>query len=442
MALKPLNHWMLQDDRLAREFDAILQLSPGYDVLRCLASEPTISFFADLLTNVDSAVGQISGAFTRSSQGIYRNAMGTSLGIAAADVSRHEFITEGQPIGLLMEPPITNKNVNYNANPDPSLYGIVIGGGGVLRRTEDAAVLFDSGLNQVCTSGYVVEVDNLTNGNTSQVWIWAPVGNTNRHSCSVFARKDSASTGRTFLELEAVRAKEFTNTATYERVTLTDDPPFDTRRLGIIVEPFSRAWFVLNQLEEVATPSSPIVTAGAATSRARDALQWPVLDINGDPILNDAEGMAAICLRPPFSSEEINNQGQTVRRALLQFLVTTTAPFLEYRKELNDSNFFSVNIGSDQAEVSIGPPLESNQDYLILIRWGGGELQIGYKSQGVVTWGAVQSYVSGFSDDGAMYLYRETVQALDLPSNLREVYLWRSDEGRTWLENFFSGKAT
>ncbi len=53
MALSPLNYWMLHNDPLAQQFDAILKFSPGYNPIRLSGLQGS----AQLLENFRSESG-------------------------------------------------------------------------------------------------------------------------------------------------------------------------------------------------------------------------------------------------------------------------------------------------------------------------------------------------------------------------------------------------
>jgi hypothetical protein len=227
--------------------------------------EPSV--LLDFLSSIPSGVGL---TFTGSAaNATYWNSAGK---LVAGGVNTPRFETLlGIPKGLLMEGARTNKHTNQNYNPTVTT-GMVVTGAGVLSIVSDAAILASSGLDLICTSGNVFYLDNSAGGSTSYVEIDASVGNTNVHSCSVYARSDAVGGGNLNL-LGAAAASLINTTTSYSRVTLDKVTPSGTgSKVRVSALAGRKVWFVLNQLEEATFSSSVILTAGASATRTADKL--------------------------------------------------------------------------------------------------------------------------------------------------------------------------
>jgi len=98
--------------------------------------------------------------FTRGSIGTYRNNAG-NYAVAASGQPRFNHNANGQAIGMMIEPSVTNKCENTNYNPT-DLIGITANGdaGSTFELINDAAALNDAGLSEICSNGQVFRVDN------------------------------------------------------------------------------------------------------------------------------------------------------------------------------------------------------------------------------------------------------------------------------------------
>ena len=424
-----LNHWMLHDDRLAREFDGILKLSPGYDPLRLPGVGANLSFFANLISDVNSPVGQINGSFGRNSQGIYRAPMGTTLGIAGDNVSRHEYSEAGEPIGLLFEPATTNVCENFNANPDAAFLNMSITvGTGTLSREEMSAELAAAGLAAVCPSGFAFKIDSPSG--FTDVTIAGPTNAAGTFNLSAYIYCPQ---GSGFLALNFVSGAvqiDFESNTGFERVQGNNTVTQTIGEWRIRADSGSVVYFVLNQVESNDFPTSPIITDGGAASRAVDRLTYPTIDINSNPIINQTEGMHALIWRPQFNRDDAGLSNQRLSS------VDTAWAFYD-----NLASAFKARSGaSTDVTSSLAQPLAKGKDYLIMVEWSGAEFSVGHKVDGVTVWSAPGVY-AGILDSGIMTLHDLVNDTIDVPGNLRYVYIWSENEGQAWLENFFAGVA-
>ncbi len=432
MAPVGLKHWMLHNDQLAQEYDETLKLSPGYDPVR--AVDPALTFHAPLLTGPDSIPGAIRATFERNSEATYQAPRGAFLLAAGDDESRHEYTPQDEPLGVLMEPATTNKCENWNANPDPALTGLAKGGdaSATLTRVQDIVGLEAAGLQNICTSGYVVRLNNTAGSSNAWVSISGGAQNTNTHQGSVYWK----GTGNAFLAMITPNPSQAL-TANYQRFVQSLTPPGAGAILQIAAQPGADVYFILNQLEEEIVPSSVIVTRGGATSRALEQLFWSTTDINGDPVIAQPEGMAAVCQRFGLAGPDFPVQTNTV--SILRSANPEIA-ILYYRKEAGgQESFRSRNDNNQDRIVVLAAPLQANQEYLLMLRWGGGNNQVGYKVGGVTRWSDSGSY-TGYSGDSFQISNFLNSQP-DIPQHSKNLYFWSVDKGTEWLEDFFAGVA-
>lgn len=168
----------------------------------------------------------------------------------------------------------TNKVTCWSANPT-SLQGMedVSGGRGTVVNDMDA--LRVAGLAGVATSGNVYRLDNTGNASSVQLNPVGAVGNANPHTISVWAR----GSGDIMLR-DDQGGQFFTLTANYQRFVITKSPASAGPKMRIQAQPGTVVNFILPQLEEGAFATPPIVTRGAAETRAQ-----PSLTINGQQVL-------------------------------------------------------------------------------------------------------------------------------------------------------------
>jgi len=176
---------------------------------------------------------------------------------------------------------ITNKNTNYNANPDALLTGVSVTGATAITRQADSTDLAAAGLSSVCSDGNVFEYINDT-GASQTITIGGTVGNLNAHSFGVFAQ---VSGGTVTMQLTGGATTDITTTdyslTKAENVT----PLAITDQLEFTVPDGVTFRWVLNQLEEHPFLTSPIITTGAAASHSADSLTHP-------NVVHNPQGMA------------------------------------------------------------------------------------------------------------------------------------------------------
>lgn len=228
-------------------------------------------------------------SFTRASAASYMNESG-QLVSAAAHTPRFDHDAHGNRLGLFIEGAITNKSTNYNANPTATT-GFTTSGdaAGVLSVVDDSAALAAAGLDQICTSGKVYKADNAAGSGSFTVTFPGNVGNTNKHSVSLYVRSEgTGQVCRLYLGQDMLAINE----GPWTRHRLENQTPDGTtRKITLLVDAHETVYFILNQLEENTFASSVIVTQGASASRSADR---PYIDnIDQYPWFNEAQGYMA-----------------------------------------------------------------------------------------------------------------------------------------------------
>ncbi len=171
--------------------------------------------------------------------------------------------------------------------------------------------------------------------------------------------------------------------------------------------------------------------AGLITTRFRGTLD-NVQCHRLTPIFNQTEGMAAFVWTPSTSKDAWVSGS----RAILSIdLATLNLMFLN-----NDVGVFELRStdGTVSAIVAFpGNDVSPGVDYVLALRWGNGNFQVGIKTAGAWIWGATPAYDGDFPIDDRLHL----LSTKDAPSHARHLALWSADAGTAWLENFFSGVA-
>jgi hypothetical protein len=200
-------------------------------------------------------------SFTRASTAYAQTPSGAWVAFAA-DAPR---ITER---GLLIETAITNKVTCENANPTVTT-GLTTNGdvAAVLSVVSDTAALAAAGLDAICTAGNVFELDNTLGVGTAGAVTTGMTGNTNPHTVSLYARMVSGTGTLRFIGAD----QGDLSTSGYARAAAEGlTPTANTSVFGLRVAAGAKVRFILLQMEERATVSSPVVTAGSTATRAAD----------------------------------------------------------------------------------------------------------------------------------------------------------------------------
>jgi hypothetical protein len=181
--------------------------------------------------------------------------------------------------GLLPEDTRTNKSTNFNANPT-DLTGLTLFNAPTVSVVDMSAALAAAGLQAAVPNGKVYKF--VASGSDQGAFFSGTTGNTNPHSISAWVLAES---GTVEIALSAGTGAVSTTSRTFTRLTSSNIIP-TTSAQSMKIRSIGGAatyYVILNQLEEGAFPTSPIVIAGAPATRNVDNIQalGPVLNLLG-----------------------------------------------------------------------------------------------------------------------------------------------------------------
>ena len=232
--------------------------------------------------NLDNTLGG-DATFVRNTPATYINANGDMQSAVSGEA---RFTANG----YFGEIASTNKCTNYNANPASgavamgtaaafnaavtNVTAFDFGTGCLFGVVDGASALAAAGLDDVCSSGLLLKIDNTSGTSAAAFNVGGGTSNTNAHSLIAWAMADSGSTAQLRLN-DGVGSVTTANTTltklTSENITPTAAGIF----LQMRVVAGDVAYFILNQLEESAFSTSEIITEGAAATRNKDELSYP-----------------------------------------------------------------------------------------------------------------------------------------------------------------------
>lgn len=170
--------------------------------------------------------------------------------------------------GLQIQEARTNKCTNYNANPtDTTNVTPSLSPGATLTVVDDVSALTTAGIQNIVSSGKVYKLDNSAAAGSSFAQFDGMVGNTNTHYISAYVR----GSGTVTLRVGGVN-NNFTLSSDYARKSASVTPGVTSDQMRIYISAGGIVYFILNQLEEGAFVTSPIVVAGSSAARAADII--------------------------------------------------------------------------------------------------------------------------------------------------------------------------
>lgn len=185
--------------------------------------------------------------------------------------------------GALIEEARTNKSTNYNANP-PALVtpagkvafnaaatnvtAIDTDGLALFGIVDDTVATTAAGFQNIA-NGRVYKIDNTAGTGTARISVVGVTGNTNAQTFSAYIRG-----GTGFIGSSGSIKPSFGASASYvRRIDANRTPSSSVDTLQVLADVGQTVYFILNQLEEGAFVTSPIVIAGASATRAADIPQ-------------------------------------------------------------------------------------------------------------------------------------------------------------------------
>ena len=175
--------------------------------------------------------------------------------------------------GLLVQASRQNKGQGYNANPTVTT-GITLSGDAAATLTvvDDTAALAAAGLQLVCTSGKVFKFDNSAGVATAYAVLPGAIGNTNQHIQSCYGRGSGSWAFGLHAGVDSGGVGLASLAATYARRAGSPGavPTSTSGAMRIQVQAGTVLYFILFQLEEGSSATSPIIIAGSAQTRQVD----------------------------------------------------------------------------------------------------------------------------------------------------------------------------
>lgn len=196
------------------------------------------------------------------------------------DVARFEWVTSGgeRRQAVLLEMARANKcprNVDFATN---GVAGWTLGGpgaaGATLTVVDDRAELVKAGLGELVSDAAVLRLDN--RAGTAEAWALSSgsTGSTATHTASVYWRAAGTGTGRLGLSGIAAGTSVAVPTGGFQRAAATFTPVSGSA-LMVAAGAGADLYFVLPQLEDGASATSPIRNPGAGSAvRAVEQLGW------------------------------------------------------------------------------------------------------------------------------------------------------------------------
>jgi hypothetical protein len=175
-------------------------------------------------------------------------------------------------LGLHVWEARTNKSTNFNAAPtdltnvtktgDAASVLSVVSDVAEILSVPELATLYAQGV----LNGNVYKLDNSAGVALANIDISGQFGNTNAHTISAYIRGGSGKIGQTAVSTSNT---DFISSATYRRVVAANVTiGSGTRTMRVAAAIGETIYVLLNQLEEGAYATPPIVVAGAAATRA------------------------------------------------------------------------------------------------------------------------------------------------------------------------------
>ncbi|PHR94172.1 MAG: hypothetical protein COA69_00820 [Robiginitomaculum sp.] len=321
--------------------------------------------------------------------------------------------------GFLTEPSDTNKNENYNANPT-DLTGLTIGGAGVLSIVDDAAEIHSAGLHNICTSGKVIKAENSGGSNAFLVFAGG-TANTNEHTLSIYARGDAPHIAS--LGIADNFGEEITLTTEFNRFELTGTPSAPNY-MYIRVNVGETVYCILNQLEEGAEASTPIVVSGAPATRASD-------QIRADQIATTLAGMTRGIIKVHFYFENVFSGGSYPR--FLSITNDTGTEAVQITSDLNAGLAFILRSNGNAHCINPSPNIMlEGYNIIVLGVFENGDVRVSLNGSPVT--GSSSTPIPVFSSFVAAYVGASRTGDVDFASIVREIIILDEDPTNTRIE--------
>ena len=294
----------------------------AYSAAECAAaSDVTLTHDVDFVNQVYQYAGSpyvtptdLPGTtFSRASEALNADAAGQWYAFASGTLrltSAGCFFGEGT----------TNKCTNYNAKPT-DLTGVSRFGdaASTLTRVDATTELRAAGYGPLIDAGkmngFVYKLDNSAGATSAGANIGGAVGNTNTHTVSAVGWTTSGSGA--YISFDGASGAQTFPPTTPTRTSRGGTPASSSTNAYIIAPAGCVVLFILNQLEEKANMTSPVIVSGASATRNADVLA-SANDNNPTAYTVVAEFTIPLT-GPPFGRVWGYDDGTTSNRVMLLF---------------------------------------------------------------------------------------------------------------------------
>ena len=288
---------------------------------RAIASDVTLTHDVDFVSQVYQYVGapyvtptDLPGTtFSRASEALNADAAGQWYAFASGTLR----VTSA---GCFFGESTTNKCTNYNAKPT-DLTGVSRFGdaASTLTRVDATTELRAAGYGPLIDAGkmngFVYKLDNSAGATSAGANIGGAVGNTNTHTVSAVGWTTSGSGA--YISFDGASGAQTFPPTTPTRTSRGGTPASSSTNAYIIAPAGCVVLFILNQLEEKANMTSPVIVSGASATRNADVLA-SANDNNPTAYTVVAEFTIPLT-GPPFGRVWGYDDGTTSNRVMLLF---------------------------------------------------------------------------------------------------------------------------
>lgn len=259
--------------------------------------------YGDRADAYDFTTGTLPSGFTytrNDTKATYRDSSG-NLTAASANTPRFDHDINGNFLGMMIEPAITNRLTDRNANPTTTSGWTTTGDvAGVFSVVNDPSSYLSAStckLQNVCTTGKLFKIDNSLGVTDFSVVSVAGISVTSRSTLSCWI---VVSTGSATLTRNGGGTPEtlaISSGAALQRKALIVTPAATTNNMVITVAAGGVAYFILGQIEPAyarvvsesdltPVPSSEIITTGGAAARVAEIVSLGYTDTQGSVVMD------------------------------------------------------------------------------------------------------------------------------------------------------------
>ena len=436
MAIKALNHWLVNSDVIAAEFDRILRLSvlfPGMG-----AGDPDLTFAVVLTEGVQALTGQ-PASFARASAAVELSKPRGILKLAPVNVPRIEW-PQGTKRGTLFEFDATNLcDAGDNANPPSVTEDFILIGdpAAQLLRVFDGDALQEANLDgeDFVSGNMVLELDNRAGSTDATVSIVTSNAVAGRLAGTMYVRGDALGA----LQIQfAPQPLLNPLSESYERLTVQGDASSPNAQLQLRIDAGGWARFILWDLQQTPVPNSTIRQITGPTTRARDGLTYPQFHL-GKEAIDRFTGMAAIVLTFGFESSDIQVDSSRLLLDGIESQLNPLGNLIYLARDTGQDGFYNIYFSAfvRSVHIAIAGGVQRDKEYVVALWWEDPiGRQIGYKVDGVWAWSSVAFY------DG-LFKAVEPIEFSNWEGSMRDpisfarAEIWNVSRGTAWIEDHY-----